>query len=156
MLTGRDLVRARPRQDDEIKMPLKFIYNFYLVIEVPDHVYVLGISSSISDCCISIFRFSWCCLSYSVFLPPSAFRAYTCVYVARVKVIASRRFLTVSVTWFTIHVSSSAEVTSRFLTKLSSEHTPPKTYTCQEVGQVAVKWTNLADNRTNERLLWRR
>ena len=42
--------------------------NFYLLIEVPDHVYVLGISSSISDCCISIFRFSWCCLLYSDFL----------------------------------------------------------------------------------------
>jgi len=40
---------------------IKFIiYNFYLVIEVPDHVYVLVISSWISDCCISIFRFSWC------------------------------------------------------------------------------------------------
>ena len=93
-----------------------FIYLFYLVIEVPDHVYVLFISSSISDCCISIFRFSWCCLSYSDYLPPSAFRAYTCVYVARVKVIASRMFLTISVTWFAIHVSSSAAVTSRFLT----------------------------------------
>ena len=108
----------------------KFTYNFYLVIEVPDHVYVLGISSSISDCCISIFRFSWCCLSYSDFLPPSAFRAYTCEYVARVKVIASRKFFTISATWFAIHVSSSAAVTSRFLTTLSSEHTPPKTYTC--------------------------
>jgi len=49
------------------------------VIKVPDHVYVLVISSSISDCCISVFRFSWCCLAYSDFLPPSAFRAYTCI-----------------------------------------------------------------------------
>ena len=56
-----------------------YIYNFYLVIEVPEHVYVLVISSSISDCCISVFRFSWCCLAYSDFLPPSAFRAYTCI-----------------------------------------------------------------------------
>ena len=39
---------------------IKFIYSFYLVTEVPDHVYVLVISSSISDCCISIFHFSLC------------------------------------------------------------------------------------------------
>ena len=32
---------------------------------------------------------------YCFAFPPSAFRAHTCVYVARVKVIASRRFLTI-------------------------------------------------------------
>ena len=49
-----------------------YIYNFYLVIEVPDHVYVLVISSSVSDCCISVFRFSWSC--FIIFRLPTPFR----------------------------------------------------------------------------------
>ena len=42
------------------------------MIEVPDHVYVLVISSSVSDCCISVFRFSWSC--FIIFRLPTPFR----------------------------------------------------------------------------------
>ena len=44
------------------------------MIEVPDHVYVLGISSSISDAFESF-----------ALVDVSAFRAHTCVYVASAK-----------------------------------------------------------------------
>ena len=64
-----------------------------------------------------ITSFPCICLFCSVLppLPPSAFRAHTCVYVARAKVNVSRRFLPCHVIHDT-HISTGYGVTSRVLT----------------------------------------
>jgi hypothetical protein len=147
--------RKSRAQHDEISLWLTYstyrylteknTYNFYLVIKVPDHVYVFyACRLYFADKDIYMIRY-FChkieiirvIASTDIFCsaPPSAFRAHTCWYVARAKVTVSRSFHFPSIM---LHVTSyTYQYRKRWrhdvaVATFLFPYTPPKTYTCQK------------------------